>query len=1401
MDCVKSGKRIVQHSRQVSEHYKKLPGGLTGYEGIVADTRRAKNSKAREFQATAEEARVPYTLRGEKSCFVLQAVDELGVLVPRLTLLSDSRRAERIGRMIGLKEPISVLSMAEFWGVVDKGLDPLTPAWGCPDAALELQTDVLEAILEVPALTYIPVVETFEVSPPETGVFGARVTPRSFEQLTSPTVSGVQVECDADLGGTGVNYVGMPNMMYKAPDVTLTDPNPKAVSFPQTCSNCGRPWTCTKSPPEVHGLCKECERDSGVSVRGAFLEAEVDESQATYVRLGTQRTKANINPRTREQRQNLPTARFETAAEEAAHLPYRDIVNPFREDEYEFNTKFVGPKVGFNPRIWSEVKDGRKPPSYTSGPPVAIASMICKGSRGPPVELYLSEPEKSSGSEDVRKPGYYDSSSSESEKVLSGSELDSEEEAMLDEKDVSLVFLQECSEACDRGEARLPMSRRRELAKDRPARTKRKHLRVPEEKELVTQDVYGTDSSSGTCPSCFEQDVDTSEAESEPEVVQKRLALDEAVRLFKEDPAKHPYPLMTPMAGNQSSSSSSAGTEGSLSILEVDPVIAQQEKEAAERFARTKERARKYRGKLHMQPRLDKAGRDQRALDVIARDDERETQRRALLAALSEEDRDAILEEEELAEAKAREDHGREYLVWRVTRSVLNFISKDKDFEDVDTELTMKIRDLCTKAYSFGDNKLAEKDAVKWADNFQFPEQAVEDDEAAFLAAGNSIEELARLRLEGIADVRMSVQSVIDVCTEGNPDTERLKELAQLGMDLLLPPEYVANNLPTDPVDTGPCDNLSSSYKETRAAVDKMIFNNFYKKGLAVVLKQETVKEHVGTFSTAVARWARKAQKPQGRNIHDASAKAKGQLFALNNHHSKQACKDKYGVIENPTMQAVVCMVFEFWEREKKKNPNVKWKDLRIWKMDLAGAFTLLRFQIEMVRHVGLALAGGLIVFFLCGVFGWTGTPGCFQVVNRVLMFEAAKLLRGLALMFCDDVMGVCFVQDVEHEQGVLHDLISRLFNTKDAVADDKTESGRDIVILGFNVNLDTLVASIADKNLFNAVYGFMELQEDKLVAFKEMEKMASWAALYGQIAVHMNPMVRLLYRELKGKHRGRSWHLSRRAKIAVWFFRAMFIATNVCGTQFCRPLWSMRNLYTWLYVAEFDSCLTGIGCIWYVLTPDGKEIAVGAASWDISAMGFKESNYQNTCEFMGAIMCLVGLIRYGMASKPFLLRGDSKSALSWAVKRRYRGDLTVPAGFLFNYIWVTWQVLLSKCEHLPGVKNSACDDLSRPYTKEDEEEITSGTGCVGNVPRFRKLGASDNLLPVESRRYSADMSVVGDRSECVNLKEFMAICDPNQTWDTEEDFGVFWQRMVKWCDRVLGEIPEPWSPNPKDHA
>ena len=65
--------------------------------------------------------------------------------------------------------------------------------------------------------------------------------------------------------------------------------------------------------------------------------------------------------------------------------------------------------------------------------------------------------------------------------------------------------------------------------------------------------------------------------------------------------------------------------------------------------------------------------------------------------------------------------------------------------------------------------------------------------------------------------------------------------------------------------------------------------------------------------------------------------------------------------------------------------------------MDVAGAFTLLDFRPEDVRLMAAEMSGELIVFFACGIFGWMGMPGSFQVVNRALMYELMRpgMLRG----------------------------------------------------------------------------------------------------------------------------------------------------------------------------------------------------------------------------------------------------------------------------------------------------------------------------------------------------------------------------------------------------------------------
>ena len=61
------------------------------------------------------------------------------------------------------------------------------------------------------------------------------------------------------------------------------------------------------------------------------------------------------------------------------------------------------------------------------------------------------------------------------------------------------------------------------------------------------------------------------------------------------------------------------------------------------------------------------------------------------------------------------------------------------------------------------------------------------------------------------------------------------------------------------------------------------------------------------------------------------------------------------------------------------------WAQIRLWKLDLKGAYTLVSFRPEDVRLMAAEMDDDRFIFFLCGVFGWTGMPAAFQVVTRAI--------------------------------------------------------------------------------------------------------------------------------------------------------------------------------------------------------------------------------------------------------------------------------------------------------------------------------------------------------------------------------------------------------------------------------
>jgi hypothetical protein len=78
-----------------------------------------------------------------------------------------------------------------------------------------------------------------------------------------------------------------------------------------------------------------------------------------------------------------------------------------------------------------------------------------------------------------------------------------------------------------------------------------------------------------------------------------------------------------------------------------------------------------------------------------------------------------------------------------------------------------------------------------------------------------------------------------------------------------------------------------------------------------------------------------------------------------------------------------------------------------IWKADLKGAFTLLKFQPQGTPLFASQLSNGLVYFSTWGNFGWCCMGFAFEVVTRILRFILHRILRTVLDMYVDDLFVV----------------------------------------------------------------------------------------------------------------------------------------------------------------------------------------------------------------------------------------------------------------------------------------------------------------------------------------------------------------------------------------------------------
>jgi hypothetical protein len=182
----------------------------------------------------------------------------------------------------------------------------------------------------------------------------------------------------------------------------------------------------------------------------------------------------------------------------------------------------------------------------------------------------------------------------------------------------------------------------------------------------------------------------------------------------------------------------------------------------------------------------------------------------------------------------------------------------------------------------------------------------------------------------------------------------------------------------------------------------------------------------------------------------------------------------------------------------------------------------------------------------------------------------------------------------------------------------------------------------------------------------------------------------------------------------------------------------------------------------------------VGVCAVEFSFLNFGvDSSFQNLSEFIGAIVSVIGHVAMGNRGRTLALRGDSITALTWAITERPRGSIVTKAAMIWILLCVAADIDIREVTHIPGEDNDKCDQLSRrglsPHNSVHEHAEALGIGGA------RVLQMQDNL----------------------HVMTLLRLCDPATGIDTDEEFITFWTTARSHIDALLAGHPLPFPALP----
>jgi hypothetical protein len=455
-----------------------------------------------------------------------------------------------------------------------------------------------------------------------------------------------------------------------------------------------------------------------------------------------------------------------------------------------------------------------------------------------------------------------------------------------------------------------------------------------------------------------------------------------------------------------------------------------------------------------------------------------------------------------------------------------------------------------------------------------------------------------------------------------------------------------------------------------------------YLNGAVLIMPTRIVQSIPGVHFSPM-HWTKKKDKESGRIIGDVSNDQNHNALNDEEGYVAEKAEEKWGVIEHPTIEEFALMILI--EADKHG-----WDGIELWKMDLKGAFALLRINKHSTKKLAFELTEGLSVIHLRCFFGWAATPAVFQVFTRILQRRTNESIAGTALLYVDDFCVGSPLTKAAENRNITRDLTVGLMG-KDSVAENKWENGRRIDFVGWDFNLDTRLVTLSKKNHYKAIYSYFKEAQ----TLQTMQELASRATRYSTVCRYMRPYTAAFYAMTTGFRSESARHkLSAEAVMDVQMWKAFLCLLAFDEQNYARPIESFRA-HPSRFRIEYDASLTGLGLVlsercdqdWAIIQYVGMIFP-----FDVK----KDSSYQNTCGYLAIVAGVFVLHLLEYKHFAYELVGDSMSSLKWSRAQYTKSVIARKASVGLSLIAIQADATLNGTQHIAGELNVICDKLSR---------------------------------------------------------------------------------------------------------